>query len=134
MRAEAEAAVQAYRKTRRDKARARVERMRQILLAYNSGATMEEIGEALGMGKRAVRAFAERRGVALSRTGRRYRQVAFDPADEEALRAFAADLGASPGEAVQAIVKAALESDAHPARRLLQVRRRRLELTEMAAA
>jgi hypothetical protein len=104
--------------------------MRRILAAYNSGMTADEIGAAIGMGGRSVREFAARRGVTVSRGERRFRQITFDSGEEATLRAFAADFGAAPTEALQAIVRAALESDAHPARRLLCVRRRR----ELAAA
>jgi RNA polymerase sigma factor (sigma-70 family) len=125
LRAEAEEAVRQYRTIRRGKARERVERMRRILAAYNSGATADEIGETLGMGGRAVREFAARRGVTITRsTGRRFRLLVFDPGEEAVLRSFAADFGATPTEAAQAILEAALESDAHPARRMLCVKRR----------
>jgi hypothetical protein len=60
--------------------------------------------------------------VTVSRGERRFRQITFDTGEEAALRAFAADFGATPSEAIQGIVRAALESDAHPARRLLCVR------------
>jgi hypothetical protein len=126
----AKAAIQAYRKTKREKAKQRIEQMRRILTAYNDGMTAEEIGALIGMGGRSVREFAARRGVTVSRGERRFRQITFDWREEAALRAFAADFGATPSEAIQAIVRAALESDAHPARRLLCVRRRR----ELAAA
>lgn len=124
VRAEAEAAVQAYRKVKREKARARVERMRRILNAYYAGSTADEIGLALGMGARGVREFAGRRGVTITRAERRVRLLAFNSREEEALKRFAADIGTTPAEAAQAIIKAALESDAHPARRMLGVRRR----------
>jgi ferritin-like metal-binding protein YciE len=126
----ARAAIKTYREQRREKARQRIEKMRRILSAYNDGLTSEEIGALIGMGGRSVREFAARRGVTVSRGERRFRQIAFEKREEAALRAFAADFGSTPTEAVQAIVKAALESDAHPARRLLCVRRRR----ELAAA
>ena len=128
--AAAKAAIQTYRRNKREKAKQRFEQMRRILTAYNDGMTAEEIGASIGMGGRSVREFAARRGVTVSRGERRFRQITFDSGEEAALRAFAADFGSTPTEAVQAIVKAALESDAHPARRLLCVRRRR----ELAAA
>ena len=128
--AAAKAAIQTYRKNKREKAKQRIEQMRRILTAYNDGMTAEEIGASIGMGGRSVREFAARRGVTVSRGERRFRQITFDAGEEAALRAFAADFGATPSEAIQAIVRAALESDAHPARRLLCVRRRR----ELAAA
>jgi hypothetical protein len=61
--------------------------------------------------------------VTISRGKRRFRQVCFDAREEEVLRAFALDFGATPTRAVQALVRASLEQDAHPARRLLGVRR-----------
>jgi hypothetical protein len=124
VRAEAEAAVQAYRKVRRERARARIERMRRILSAYHAGSTADEIGQALGLGARGVREFAARRGVTVTRAERRVRLLTFDAREEGTLRALAADFGATPTEVAQAILKAALESDAHPARRMLGVRRR----------
>jgi hypothetical protein len=124
-RAAHKAAIQTYRKNRRAKAKQRIEQMRRILAAYNDGLTSEEIGALIGVGGRSVRDFAARRGVTVSRGERRFRQIAFEKREEAALKAFAADFGATPTEAVQAIVRAALESDAHPARRLLCVRRRR---------
>jgi t-SNARE complex subunit (syntaxin) len=61
-RAEARAAIQSYRRTKREKAKQRIERMRRILAAYNSGMTADEIGAAIGMGGKSVREFAARRG------------------------------------------------------------------------
>jgi acyl-CoA reductase-like NAD-dependent aldehyde dehydrogenase len=46
----AKAAIQAYRKTKREKAKQRIEQMRRILTAYNDGMTAEEIGALIGMG------------------------------------------------------------------------------------
>jgi hypothetical protein len=124
-RAAIRAARDARKRRKAEKREADVDKARLIFKLSGDGRTAAEIAACLGCSVSAVRAFAAKHGMLVSRSAASVRRAVTVSADrEEALRRLAADGRMPPAEAIEALIRFALDEDGAIARRVLHVARK----------